>query len=134
MNVVYIIGPYRAPTPTGVLRNIAVAREAALQVWKCGAVALCPHLNTALFDGECPDETWLEGDMELLKRCDAVFLVGWWIDSRGSLEEVKAALQQGKPLFDDFASLREWNRKVTWPASPTFEQLVTVLRAKGVEV
>ncbi len=37
-------------------------------------MALCPHKNTAGFGGlpGCSDDMWLQGDLELLRRCDAV--------------------------------------------------------------
>jgi len=68
MKVLYICGPYRGRR----LVNIVRARSAALFVWRCGGVALCPHLNTAFFDGKMPDQVWLDGDLELLSRSDAI--------------------------------------------------------------
>lgn len=93
--VVYIAGPYRAPTISGVLANIGRAREAALAVWKAGAVALCPHLNTALFDGEADDSVWLEGDLVLMRRCDAVLAIDGWRRSTGASLEVECADKYG---------------------------------------
>ena len=77
------------------------ARERSLMVWLCGAVALCPHANTANFDGAAPDEVWLAGDLELLTRCDAVLTVDGWESSRGATAEVEFARQRGMTLFDD---------------------------------
>lgn len=91
MKVIYVAGPYRARTAVGVGLNILRARRAALFVWQHGGVALCPHLNTAFFDGHAPDETWLKGDLELLKRCEAVWLIGGWTRSVGAITESAAA-------------------------------------------
>jgi hypothetical protein len=106
--VVYIAGKYRAATPWLVLENIRTAQEAALQVWKMGAVALCPHSNTGLFDGECPDDVWLAGDEELLRRCDAVYLLPHWQESSGAKAEHRLAIDLGLPTFEHLGRLRGW--------------------------
>ena len=106
--VVYIAGKYRARTPWRVLANVRAAQEVALSVWKLGAVALCPHSNTGLFDGEAPDEVWLQGDIELLRRCDAVLMVEGWRDSAGARAEYDVALAQGMPVFECIDRLEEW--------------------------
>jgi len=108
--VVYIAGPYRATTPRRVLANIWAAQEAALLVWRAGAVAICPHSNCYLFDDEAPTELWLEGDLELLRRSDAMLLVTGWEQSQGATREHELAVELGLPIFYDSAShvLRGW--------------------------
>jgi hypothetical protein len=99
--VVYIAGPYRAPTPRRILANIWTAQEAALAVWRAGGVAICPHANTALFDGEADDAVWLAGDLELLRRSDAVLMCGAWGESEGATAEHAFAYELGLPIFYD---------------------------------
>jgi len=99
--VVYIAGPYRAPTVRRVLANIWRAQDAALMVWRAGAVALCPHGNTMLFDGEAADDVWLLGDLELLRRSDAVLMVSDWQASQGACAEHQLAVDLGLPIFYD---------------------------------
>ena len=108
MPVIYIAGPYRASTAWRVLANVRAAQEVALRVWKAGAVALCPHSNTGLFDGECEDEVWLEGDQELLRRCDAVLMMDRWRESKGSVAEYKLAVEVGLPVFEMIQPLKAW--------------------------
>ena len=110
MKVVFIAGPYRASTPRGIVENIRRAEAVAIEVWKLGAVALCPHLNTRLMDGVLPDEVWLNGDLELLSRCDAVMLVPGWQASSGTLNEVGQAQKLGIPVYEDWVCLRAWLR------------------------
>ena len=93
MKVIYICGPYRGHR----LANILRARSAALFVWRCGGVALCPHLNTAFFDRHAPDETWLSGDLALMARCDAVWAIGGWRESEGARRELAEAERMGIP-------------------------------------
>lgn len=112
--VIYVAGQYRAPTPWQILANIRRAQEVALAIWRLGAVAICPHANTAMFDGEAPDEVWLRGDLELLRRCDAVVVVQGWERSTGATAERALAVDLGIPTFqpDNYGTqtwiLKEW--------------------------
>ena len=120
MKVVYVAGRYKAPTEWEIFRNIMAARSVAMDVWRMGAVALCPHLNTMLFGGYVypfdPNRdrnVWLEGDMELLRRCDAVVTVYGWESSEGASDEVKLAAKLTIPVFHDTERLREWLNAAT---------------------
>lgn len=95
MKVAYIAGPYRASTPRGILENIRRAEAVAIKVWQSGDAAICPHMNTRLFDGLAPDSVWLDGDLEILKRCDYVVMVPGWETSSGSREEKRLAESLG---------------------------------------
>lgn len=109
MPIVYIAGPYRGAHECIVYRNIARAREAAELVWRSGGVALCPHLNSAFMGGIVPDETFLEGDLLLIERCDAVFAIHGWRDSVGAKGEVEHAKKQRFiRIFEDEVALRKW--------------------------
>lgn len=119
MKVVYIAGKFRARTHWGVVQNVRAAEAVAMEVWSAGAVALCPHLNTANFDGTLTDEIWLAGTMALLERCDAVMLVPGWPDSKGALAERDRAIALGLPVFDDLQSLCDWLPTPGTPFSPT---------------
>lgn len=100
--VIYIAGPYRSSLGEyGVLENIRNAAKYAIMVWQHGGVALCPHKNTAFFGGVpgTSDETWLEGDLELLRRCDAVWAIPGWSTSEGAQREIEFAKQLDIPVF-----------------------------------
>lgn len=82
----------------------------ALEVWKMGAVAICPHSNTMFFsdaDG-CGDDVWLEGDLELVLRCDAMLLTPDWERSSGARAERVFANEHGIPTFDTVEEVRSW--------------------------
>lgn len=108
MKVVYIAGPFRAPTHWGVVANVRRAERWALELWRMGFAVICTHLNSANFEGACPDRTFLDGDLELLSRCDAVFLVPGWQESSGSMVESERAERLGIPCFVTVLGLREW--------------------------
>lgn len=116
MKLVYVAGPFRAITAKGknncwqVQRNIMAAMELALEVWKTGHAALCPHANTMFFqdaDG-IVDDVWLEGDLEMLRRCDAVLVTPDWQRSSGARAEVAKASEWGIPVFFNIEQLKAW--------------------------
>lgn len=98
MKVVYIAGPFRGPNAWEIEQNIRRAEEQALLVWRLGAAALCPHTNTRFFQGAAPDDVWLNGDLELLARCDAVYAITGWLASSGARAEVEFAQEHGIPV------------------------------------
>lgn len=114
MKVIYIAGAYRDRRGEWFVRqNIRRAEAAAEFVWQHGAVALCPHKNTAGFGGlpGCPDDTWLQGDLELLKRCDAVWMLTGWKDSAGASVERDFAVDNGIPVLYTTAEVSGWLKK-----------------------
>lgn len=108
MKVVYIAGPYRAASEYGVVQNIRRAEAMALEVWRAGAAAICPHMNTAHWGGACPDEVWLTGDLEILRRCDALLRVPGEYTSVGTSAEIEAARANDQPIFYHLADLVWW--------------------------
>ena len=104
--VVYVAGPYRSEKGEYYVRqNIQNAEEAAVYIWQQGAVALCPHKNTAGFGGVVEDSHFLAGDLTLLSRCDAVFLLEGWEKSIGSRREREYAINTSVPVFYNFDEL-----------------------------
>jgi Domain of unknown function (DUF4406) len=61
---------------------------------------LCPHANTAHFDGLLTAEFWLEGTMELLERCDGAVFIPGWRASKGSRTEYEFCVERGMPFWD----------------------------------
>lgn len=100
MKVVYIAGPFRASSGWEIEQNIRRAECLALEVWRAGFAVICPHTNTRFYSGAAPDEIWLEGDLELLRRCDAVLLLPKWRESSGTCAEVTEAMKCGIHVFD----------------------------------
>jgi hypothetical protein len=101
MKVIYVAGPYRAKTTHGVLENIRRAEQVAIEVWRAGHIAICPHMNSAFFDGLVPDEVFLHGTIELLKRSDGLVLVTGWHESTGTLAEMRHCLNNRIPVYFD---------------------------------
>ena len=104
MKVVYIAGPFRGANSWEIEQNIRRAEELALEVWKAGAVAVCPHTNTRFFQGTLSDNIWLKGYLELVDRCDALIYVTEGAKSEGTREEIKRAKAGGIPVFHALAN------------------------------
>lgn len=99
MKIAYISGSYRNKSINGVFENIIKARQVAIKYWKKGYSVLCPHLNTGLMDGSCPDDTWIKGDLEFIKRLipgiDVVVMMQDWQLSEGAVTEHHEAQKRG---------------------------------------
>jgi hypothetical protein len=118
MKLIYTAGPYNDKRGEHyVLENIMRARQAALFIWRNGGVAICPHLNTYFFDGAfgLHRDTWIKGDLEIIKRCDGIYMVENWENSEGSKQELDFATEHGlKAMF-------------------TYEQVIEFLTDGGVK-
>lgn len=109
MKVVYLASPYRNKAEWVVCQNIQHAQRTARLIWQLGAVCLSPCGNTAFFGGsDIPDEVWLKGDIEMLKRCDALFMNEGSVRSNGCRAEESFARNQGLPIFWELDKLEEW--------------------------
>ena len=110
MKLVYIAGKYSAPSFHETHLNIWAAREYAMKVWELGAAAICPHLNTYHFeaDTKLTQQNFYDGDLEILRRCDAILLIPGWGESKGARMECRFALRHDIPVFHDIESLKGW--------------------------
>jgi hypothetical protein len=101
MKVIFISGAYRHKTEWQLEEHIRKAEDAALRLWQLGWVVICPHKNTAHFGGACDDKVWLEGDLELLRRSDAIYLLSRWQQSVGACAEYELARELGKVIHEE---------------------------------
>ena len=106
MKIVYIAGPFRGPNAWAIECNVRVAENAALSVAMAGFCPLCPHAMFRHFDKTLPDSFWLSATQDLLRRCDAMLLVGNWERSQGALAEKVLAESLNIPVVYDVAELR----------------------------
>lgn len=108
MKVVYVAGPFRGANAWDIEENIRRAERIALEVWRSGAACVCPHTNTRFFQGAADDAVWLDGDLEILSRCDAIVLTPDWAQSHGARAEEAFAKSRGLPVFCNIQELRDW--------------------------
>ena len=113
MYIIYVAGPFRGANSWLIENNIRRAEELALDVWRLGFAAICPHANTRFFQGAAPDNLWLEGDLAILRRCDAVIVTPDWEKSVGARGEVSEAAKLGIPVFESLGDLWLWRDEKT---------------------
>jgi hypothetical protein len=118
MRVIYVAGPYRGPNSWEIEENIRRAERAALEVWRAGAACICPHTNTRFFQGAAPDSVWLEGDLELLRRCDGILMVSGWTSSSGAKAEKALAESLYLPVFYSIYDLKRYLLQDPFPLQP----------------
>ncbi len=100
MKVAFVAGPFRGPNAWEIECNIRRAETVALELWRLGFAVICPHTNSRFFQGAAPDEVWLKGDLEFLRRCDLVVLAPGWRKSSGTAGEVAEAGRLGIPVLE----------------------------------
>lgn len=108
MKLIYVAGPYRAPSEWELVANIRRAEDIAIELWQIGLAVICPHKNTAFFGGATDDEVWLAGDREMIRRSDAVYAMERWEQSSGSRTEIELARQLGIPIFGTLEEVKTW--------------------------
>lgn len=109
MKVGYVAGPFRGKDHWEIAENIRNAERLALEVWRLGGAAvICPHANTAHYQDAAPDHIWLDGDLEMLARCDFVIMTPDWRRSKGATAEHDFAVERGIPVFFDLPTLEQW--------------------------
>jgi len=107
---VYVAGPYRAESPTGVMLNILRASRVAEFLWAKGYAVLCPHLNSALMTA-VPPETFLAGDLAWLATADIIVMLPGWSSSVGATQELVFAKTHGIDIvfFDQIEDMPDMN-------------------------
>lgn len=110
MRLVYVAGPYRGNTAWEVEQNIRRAEALGYEVALAGAYPVIPHTNTrAHFEGaQSAAEFWLDGTLELLRRCDAAIFTADWQRSSGARAEREEIERLGRPRFDSIDQLKRW--------------------------
>ena len=93
MKLIYVAGPYYAPTAEGRKKNIRMAERHSISLIRQGYAVFTPHKNTAGYeyyeDGEIlTKDTWMKIDLETLSRCDAIYMMPGWESSEGAKIEL----------------------------------------------
>jgi len=99
MKLIYVAGKYRGKTEAEIFDNIIHARNAAYRLWEKGYAVICPHLNSAFMGNPAIDDHFIKGDLEILSRCDAIYMLRNWLDSDGARREFERASQLGEEIY-----------------------------------
>jgi hypothetical protein len=60
------------------------------------------------FDKSAPDEFWLEGTLELLRRCDGIVMTEGWQRSEGSKGELGFAREHQMLAWETIERFEVW--------------------------
>ena len=106
--LIYVAGPYSAPSAHMREINIQGAWRLGAQVAAVGAMPIVPHMSSAHLDGLQSQEWWIAATLELMKRCDAVIFTPNYVSSKGSLGEEDEARRLKIPRFYSVVGLDLW--------------------------
>ncbi len=99
MKLIYVAGAYSGDTE----KNIAEAEAVSIALIRQGFFVITPHKNTSGYekyeDGKITYDTWLKMDLEILSRCDVVYVMKNSTNSNGTKTEIKHAQKLGIPII-----------------------------------
>ena len=102
VRLIYIAGAYTGATAEETALNIKFAECFGRLMARKGLMPVMPHMNTAGFEKKAPEipcEFWLEGDIELMKKCGAVLFLPGRENSPGARKENHEAIKAGMGRF-----------------------------------
>lgn len=106
--LLYVAGPYSAPSASEREANIKAAGAVAAELWRKGHAVICPHANTSEFvvplgnDDPADLETYeliMRGDLMMLARCDGLVMLEGWKSSAGARREYDYAMSLNMPIY-----------------------------------
>lgn len=112
---IYVAGPYTAPTPELVQKNVDEAMAIGAALLTMGHNPLVPHWNhymDLLLRRQGIDvkaRHWLNLDFDWLNWCEGLYLLG---HSPGADEELSRAMRLGLPVFTKLEDVPNLIRQV----------------------
>lgn len=101
--LLYVAGPYSANGMCTEEDHIRRAEEVSIQLIRNHFHVICPHKNTSGYEKYEDDninfDTWIAIDLNILKRCDGLYLFGDYAKSRGAMIEFRYARKKTMPIF-----------------------------------
>lgn len=98
--LLYVAGPYSIGN---IQENIRRAEIVSVNLIRSGFHVITPHKNTAGYekyeDGTLTYETWLKMDLDIISRCDAVYVMVNSENSQGVRKEIEFARVMGMPVI-----------------------------------
>ncbi len=105
--VIYLAGPMGT---VNIAENVRKAIAEARWLVEIGVAPLTPHTSFFMnYDNKFPYETWMDVDLSILPRCDALYRLPG--ESPGATREVTAALLAKQPVLYDRDAVLAWKRQ-----------------------
>lgn len=99
--LLYVAGPYSGDTAGNIIR----AEEVSIGLIRNGFHVLTPHKNMAGYEQYEGDgigyKTWIDMDIDLLRRCDAIYIMLNSERSVGVQKELKFARRKRIPVIHE---------------------------------
>ena len=97
--LIYVAGAYKGD----VSANIRKAEDISISLIRNGWHVITPHKNTAGYeqyeDEVITKKTWITMDLNILERCDALYVMDNWTTSEGTQCEMGFAFKHNIPMF-----------------------------------
>ncbi len=99
MKTIYIAGKFRGANAWEIHQNVLRAEAATARLIGLGYAVICPHKITENMQGLYSDETYLAMCIELLRHSDCIYVLKDWIQSKGTLSEIREATKGNKEVW-----------------------------------
>jgi len=100
--LLYVAGPYAGD----IEKNIKNAEKISIKLIKNGFHVLTPHKNLSGYekyeDNNLTVQTWLKMDIDLLSRCDAIYVLKNYELSLGTLGEIEYAKKHNMLIIYEY--------------------------------
>lgn len=107
--LIYVAGPYTDPDPWEAEQNVRRAEAVGYEVAKLGAWPVIPHSNTRpCFGSAYTPRMAYAATLQMMRRCDGVFMMRDWKRSTGATDERAEALRLRMPVFYELRWLELW--------------------------
>lgn len=97
--LIYVIGAYSSNPK----KNTEEAEAVSIALIRQGFCVLTPHKNTSGYekyeDEKITYQTWIDMDLEILSRCDVVYVMKKFVNSNGAKKEIEHAQNLGIPII-----------------------------------
>jgi hypothetical protein len=121
--LIYVAGPYSDwRGPWFVKQKVRGAEWVAVKLMQAGFAVICPHTMTHNWDGTVDYQGFIDRDLEIVKRCDAVMLLPGWRTSNGAQAEKAQADFHGIPVFESMDLLCDAFPNRPQPESPVITE------------
>ncbi len=99
--LIFVSGPYNGESQAKITENIWHACRVAVRLWELGWFCICPHMNMAHFEvySSLPEKVYLKGDLKFLEKCDCVFMLKGYENSKGAKAELELAKKLGLAVY-----------------------------------
>lgn len=104
IKLIYIAGALRGNTFKKWL-NIRKAKNVAETLWRLDVAVYSPHLNSGWLDSPETDVFLLPANIDIMLRCDAIYVMDNWRKSEGTKKEITEALRLRMPVYFNLGHL-----------------------------